>query len=220
MRSATCSSAIRMACVEIRTNASSPRSQRPYTVAVEVRSRAATSFTVSRRGHALPVPKPRITGALTFERMLATSDESIPRAGSGFPRSRERLLGSADCDSWSMRDWGASGRWFKSSRPDHLKAAASFGKPAALRPSLFGVPAGLTTGSPWPAPSLLLTTRSAGDVIGGANVSARSTAARSSRGGSERHASRRRGLAAARGPSGPGAAPRLWATAPTRSAES
>ena len=33
------------------------------------------------------------------------------------------------------RSWGASGRWFKSSRPDHLKAADSHGKPDGLRPS-------------------------------------------------------------------------------------
>src|SRR5512138_3653677 len=33
--------------------------------------------------------------------------------------------------------WGASGRWFKSSRPDHLKAAGSLGKPEGLRPSPF-----------------------------------------------------------------------------------
>ncbi len=33
--------------------------------------------------------------------------------------------------------WGASGRWFKSSRPDHLKAAESLGKPGVLRPSPF-----------------------------------------------------------------------------------
>src|SRR5207244_2190214 len=51
-----------------------------------------------------------------FERMLAKSGESIPRADSGLPRRCEPLLTSADSDSQSSRAWGASGRWFKSSR--------------------------------------------------------------------------------------------------------
>ena len=47
---------------------------------------------------------------------------------------------------WS--GWGASGRWFKSSRPDHLKAPESLGSSEAPGPSPFPAPDGLTTGSP------------------------------------------------------------------------
>ena len=36
----------------------------------------------------------------------------------------------------SDRSWGASGRWFKSSRPDHLKAPSSLRSPEAAGPSL------------------------------------------------------------------------------------
>ena len=115
-------SAIRIACVEARTYLISPRSQSPYMVAGETRSRAAASFTVSSRRHTLVVPMSCITGALTFKRMLARSGESISRGGFKFPSDGEPLLEVADDDSQSNRDWGASGRWFKSSLSDHLKS--------------------------------------------------------------------------------------------------
>ncbi len=67
-------------------------------------------------------PKYCITGALAFDRTLANSGESIRRAASELPSSCEPLLSPADRDLRSRRAWGASGRWFKSSRPDHLKA--------------------------------------------------------------------------------------------------
>jgi hypothetical protein len=45
------------------------------------------------------------------------------------------LQDSTESDWCSSRDWGASGRWFKSSRPDCLKAASSIGFPIGSRPS-------------------------------------------------------------------------------------
>jgi len=48
--------------------------------------------------------------------------------------------------------WGASGRWFKSSRPDHLKPAASEEKSEGPRASSFPVPDGLTASSPSTGP--------------------------------------------------------------------
>jgi integrase len=64
--------------------------------------------------------------------------------------------------------WGASGRWFKSSRPDHLKAAAVLGNPRPPRPSPFHPPAPCITG--------------ALPFAWSAKVSARSTSSRCPRG--------------------------------------
>ena len=70
--------------------------------------------------------------------------------------------------------WGASGRWFKSSRPDHLKAPLSLRNPEAAGPSLFPNAASLTTGSPRGDAA------GSGGEAGGAKVKARSIAWRSS----------------------------------------
>ncbi len=51
-----------MACVEMLTYLNSSRSQRPYTVAFEARSRVATSLTVSNRGRVPRVPLSCLTG--------------------------------------------------------------------------------------------------------------------------------------------------------------
>jgi len=91
-------SAIRIACVEIRTYGSRRRSQSPYTVAVETRSRAAASFTVRRRGPALRVSRSCITGALTSERNATNFSESIGCAGSGIPSPCEELPDSTTVD--------------------------------------------------------------------------------------------------------------------------
>src|SRR5712672_2276059 len=71
--------------------------------------------------------------------------------------------------------WGASGRWFKSSRPDHLKGPFSRGKLRRTGPSLFPTAVSLTTGSPWRAG-----VGGFGVGASGAKVNARSIAWRSS----------------------------------------
>jgi len=49
------------------------------------------------------------------------------------------LQGTASGDLWCDLTWGASGRWFKSSRPDHLKALTLLRIPERVRAFSFRV---------------------------------------------------------------------------------
>ena len=110
---------IRIESVEILTYANRPDPQSAYTVAVETLSRRAASLTVSSKS-APKVTFPCITGALNDRRKSTKPGEGTESASSETSPDCEDLPDPASLDSWCGRDWGASGRWFKSSRPDSV----------------------------------------------------------------------------------------------------
>jgi len=112
-------SAILMACVEIRRYASRPDSQSEYTVAVETLRRRAASLTVSSESAPI-VTFSCITGALNVGRKSPKPGEGTENASSETSPDCEDLRDPAWFDSQCGQDWGASGRWFKSSRPDFV----------------------------------------------------------------------------------------------------
>jgi hypothetical protein len=101
--------------------ASFPPSQREYTVAVETLRRRAASLTVSSKS-APTVTFSCITGALNDRRKSPKPGEGTESASSETSPDCEDLRDPASFDSQCGQDWGASGRWFKSSRHDSRKA--------------------------------------------------------------------------------------------------
>jgi len=139
-------SAILMACVEIRRYASRPDSQSVYTVAGETLRRRAASLTVSRES--VPtVTFSCITGALNDRRKSTKPGEGTESASPETSPDCESLPDPASLDSQCVQDWGASGRWFKSSRPDSWKAPRFLAKAAASGPSFFAVSVDCITGA-------------------------------------------------------------------------
>ena len=115
-------SEIRIECVEILTCGSRPDSQRAYTVAGETLRRWAASLTVSNTS-APTVTFPCITGALNDRRKSTKPGEGTENASSETSPDCEDLRDPAWFDSQCGQDWGASGRWFISSRPDFVAPA-------------------------------------------------------------------------------------------------
>ena len=112
-------SGIRIEWVEILTCANRRDSQSEYTVAVETLSRRAASLTVSSES-APTVTFSCITGALNDRRKSTKPGEGTESASPETSPNCEDLPDPASLDSQCGRDWGASGRWFKSSRPDSV----------------------------------------------------------------------------------------------------
>jgi hypothetical protein len=106
-----------------------------YTVAREMRSRAATSAGVRNTpsdGRATGAPNGVVPYASCGTVCVRPDPESSVLSGA--------CLAVRRCASpWKagVAPWGLSGRWFKSSRPDHLKAPRFFAKVRGLGAFVF-----------------------------------------------------------------------------------